>query len=137
MSRPGPFGNPYCLGFDEVERALERAAKGSGETYPPLNVEEPAEGRLRITVAVAGFPPEHLSVTLSDRELTVKGERPQQDDTRVFLHKGIAARGFQRSFVLAEGLEVESAQLGNGLLRIELRRVQRTPQIRQIPITMG
>lgn len=136
MSRPGPFGNPYCLGFDEVERALERAAKGSAETYPPLNVEEPAQGRLRITMAVAGFPPEHLSVTLSDCELTVKGERPQQDETRVFLHKGVAARGFQRCFVLAGGLEVESALLGNGLLRIELKRVRRTPQIRQIPITM-
>ena len=137
MSRPGPFGNAYCLGFDEVERTLERIAKASPEAYPPVNVEEPTEGRLRITVAVAGFAPEQLTVTLSDRELTIKGERPQPDDTRVYLHKGIAARGFQRSFVLAEGLEVEGARLSNGLLRIELKRFRPTPQIRQISITLG
>ena len=137
MSRPGPFGNAYCLGFDEVERTLERMAKASSDAYPPVNVEEPSEGRLRITLAVAGFPPEQLSLTLGDRELTIKGERPQPDDTRVYLHKGIAARGFQRSFVLADGLEVESARLSNGLLRIELKRVRPTPRIRQIPITLG
>ena len=101
MSRPGPFGSAYCLGFDEVERLLERMAKGASEAYPPVNVEEPQEGLLRITLAVAGFAPEQLSVTLTGRELTIKGERPQQDESRLFLHKGIAARGFQRSFVLA------------------------------------
>ena len=137
MSRPGPFGNPYCLGFDEIERMFERTAKMSADGYPPVNIEEPVEGRLRITLAVAGSPPDLLSVTLNGRELTVKGERPQQDDTRVFLHKGIAARGFQRSFVLADSLEIDGAFLGNGLLRIELRRVVRNPQIRQIPITTG
>ncbi len=137
MSRPGPFGNPYCLGFDEVERLLERLSKGTGDAYPPLNIEEPAEDRLRITLAVAGFAPENLSVTLTDRELTVRGERPQPQDGRVFLHKGIAARGFQRSFILAEGLEIEGAILSNGLLRIELRRRRQTPEIRQIPITLG
>ncbi|MBP6014843.1 MAG: Hsp20 family protein [Alphaproteobacteria bacterium] len=137
MSRPGPFGNPYCLGFDEVERLLERLSKGTADAYPPLNIEEPAEDRLRITLAVAGFAPESLSVTLTDRELTVRGERPQPQDGRVFLHKGIAARGFQRSFILAEGLEIDGAILSNGLLRIELRRRRQTPEIRQIPITLG
>jgi HSP20 family molecular chaperone IbpA len=137
MSRPGPFGNAYCLGFDEIERVLERMAKVSTEAYPPLNIEEPAEGVLRITLAVAGFAPEQLSVALTGRELTIKGERPQPGDTRVFLHKGIAARGFLRSFVLAEGLEVEGANLSNGLLRIDLRRVRQTHQIRQIPITLA
>jgi len=136
MSRPGTFGNAFCLGFDEIERTLERLAKTSSDAYPPVNVEEPAEGRLRITLAVAGFPPERLDVTLSDRELTVRGERPSQDESRVFLHKGIAARGFQRSFILAEGLEVEGARLSNGLLRIDLRRLHPTPEIRQIPITL-
>jgi HSP20 family molecular chaperone IbpA len=137
MSRPGPFGTPYCLGFDDVERVLERLAKNAPESYPPLNVEEPAEGQLRVTLAVAGFAPEHLNVTLSGRELTVRGEKPQgtEGDPRVFLHKGIAARGFQRSFVLADGWEVLQAALGNGLLTIDLRRVQATSQIRQIPIT--
>lgn len=137
MSRPGPFGNAYCLGFDEIERVLERMAKVSTEAYPPLNIEEPAEGTLRITLAVAGFAPEQLSVTLTGRELTIKGERPQPGDTRVFLHKGIAARGFLRSFVLAEGLEVDGAHLANGLLRIDLSRVRRNHQIRQIPITLA
>ena len=137
MSRPGPFGNAYCLGFDEIERTMERMAKASSEAYPPVNVEEPAEDRLRIVMAVAGFAPEQLTITLSDRELTVKGERPQPDETRVYLHKGIAARGFQRSFVLAENLEIEGAGLSNGLLRIELKRFRQTPQIRQIPITLG
>ena len=137
MSRPGPFGSPFCLGFDEVERLLERMAKASADAYPPLNIEEPGEGRLRITLAVAGFAPENLSVTLTDRELTVKGDRPQPNDGRVFLHKGIAARGFLRSFVLAEGLEIEGAILTNGLLRIEMKRRRQTPEIRQIPITLG
>ncbi len=137
MSRPGPFGNAYFLGFDEIERVLERMAKVSTDAYPPVNIEEPVEGALRITLAVAGFAPEQLSVTLTGRELTIKGERPQPGDTRVFLHKGIAARGFLRSFVLAEGLEVEGAQLSNGLLRIELKRVRQNHQIRQIPITLA
>lgn len=137
MSRPGPFGNAFCLGFDEIERVLERMAKAPPDAYPPVNIEEPAEGALRITVAVAGFAPEQLAVTLTGRELTIKGERPQPGDTRVFLHKGIAARAFQRGFVLAEGLEVERASLANGLLRIDLRRVRPNPQIRQIPITLA
>jgi HSP20 family molecular chaperone IbpA len=137
MSRPGPFGNAYCLGFDEVERAVERIAKASSEAYPPVNIEEPGEDRLRITLAVAGFAPEQLTVTLIDRELTIKGERPPPDETKVYLHKGIAARAFHRSFILAEGLEIEAARLGNGLLRIDLKRSRPTPQIRQIPITMG
>lgn len=137
MSRPGPFGNAYCLGFDEIERVLERMAKLSTDAYPPVNIEEPAEGALRITLAVAGFAPQQLSVTLAGRELTIKGERPQPGDTRVFLHKGIAARGFLRSFALADGLEVDGARLSNGLLRIDLKRVRQDQQIRQIPITLA
>jgi HSP20 family molecular chaperone IbpA len=136
--RTGPFSNPYCLGFDEVERLLERIAKSTGDAYPPLNIEEPAEDRLRIILAVAGFSPEQLTITLSDRELTVKGERPaEQQPGSVYLHKGIAARGFQRSFILAEGIEVEGAKLADGLLRIDLRRVRQSPRIVQIPITSG
>lgn len=135
MSRPGPFGNPYCLGFDDVERIVERLSKTTSEAYPPINIDEPAPGALRVTLAVAGFAPEHLSVTLTDRELTVKGERPPTSESRVYLHKGIAARGFQRTFVLADGWEVEMARLSNGLLTIGLKNVRRTPQIRQIPIT--
>lgn len=138
MSRPGPFGSPFCLGFDDVERLLERFAKAAPESYPPVNVEEPGEGLLRVTLAVAGFAPENLSVTLTDHELTVRGERPSPSgDTPVFLHKGIAARTFLRSFVLADGWEVGQALLSNGLLRIDLKRLRTTPQIRQISITLG
>ncbi|MDZ4738611.1 MAG: Hsp20 family protein [Alphaproteobacteria bacterium] len=137
MSRPGFLASPFFLGFDEMARLLERAAKNSPDAYPPLNIEEPADNILRITLAVAGFTPEHLSVSLSDRELTIKGERPQSPDGRVFLHKGIAARGFMRSFALAPGLEVQGAILRNGLLQVELKRVPRTYEIRQIPITIG
>lgn len=135
MSRSGPFGNPYCLGFGDVERILERVAKAAPEAYPPINIEEPAEGELRVTLAVAGFAPEHLTISLADRELTVKGERPTGGDARVYLHKGIAARGFVRTFVLADGWEVEGARLSNGLLRIDLRKLRPSPQIRQISIT--
>jgi HSP20 family molecular chaperone IbpA len=136
--RTGPFSNPYCLGFDEVERLLDRIAKGVGDGYPPLNIEEPSEDRLRIILAVAGFSPDQLTITLSDRELAVKGERPaDQQPGRVYLHKGIAARGFQRSFILAEGIEVEGANLADGLLKIDLRRVRQSPRIVQIPITSG
>lgn len=137
MSRPGPFGHPYLLGFEEIERVLDRLGKAPGEAYPPCNIEELSETHLRITLAVAGFAVEALSVSLTDRELTVRGERPQNEETRTFLYKGIAARGFQRGFVLAEGWEVESAKLVNGLLRIDLKRVRPQPTVRKIPITEG
>jgi len=135
MSRVGPFGHPHCLGFDEVERLVERLARA--DAYPPINVEEPAEDRLRLTMAVAGFAPEQLSITLAGRELTVRGERTQPPEGRTYLHKGIATRGFQRGFLLAENLEIEGATLSNGLLRIELKRRVQTPEICQIPITLG
>lgn len=137
MTRPGFLASPFFLGFDEIERLLERSAKNSPEAYPPLNIEEAAPDTLRITLAVAGFAPEQLSVTLCDRELTIRGERPETAEGRVFLHKGIAARGFLRSFALAQGLEVQGAQLANGLLRVELRRVRQNHEIRQIPITIA
>jgi HSP20 family molecular chaperone IbpA len=137
MSRPGPFGHPFCLGFDDVERLVERLARGQTDAYPPVNIEEAAEDRLRLTLAVAGFAPEQLSITLTGRELTVKGERAQPPEGRTYLHKGIATRGFQRGFLLAENLEVTAAELSNGLLRIELKRRLQNPEIRQIPITLG
>lgn len=136
MSRPGPFGHPYLLGFEEIERMLDRLAK-QAEAYPPCNIEELGEGHLRITLAVAGFSQETLQVVLTDRELCVRGERPQAEEDRTFLYKGIAARGFQRSFILAEGWEVEGARLLNGLLRVDLKRVKLAPDVRKIPITIG
>ncbi len=137
MSRPGPFGHPFCVGFDDVERLVERLARSQTDAYPPLNIEEPAEGRIRLTLAVAGFAPDQLAITLTGRELTVRGERTQLAEGRTYLHKGIATRGFQRGFLLAENLEVEGAQLTNGLLRIELKRCLPNLEIRQIPITLG
>lgn len=136
MSRPGPFGHPYLLGFEEIERVLDRLAK-QAEAYPPCNIEELSDGHLRITLAVAGFSPEALSIVLTDRELTIKGERPSGEEERTFLYKGIAARGFQRSFILAEGWEIEGARLLNGLLRVDLKRVKTAPDVRKIPITLG
>jgi len=115
---------------------LDRLTK-QAEAYPPCNVEELAEGLLRITLAVAGFSSETLTVTLADRELTIRGERPPGEEDRTFLYKGIAARGFQRSFILAEGWEVDGARLLNGLLRIDLKRVKTAPDVRKIPITLG
>ena len=135
MSRVGPFGHPHCLGFDEIERLVERLARA--DAFPPINIEDVADDRLRLTLAVAGFAPEQLSITLTGRELSVRGERAQPQEGRAYLHKGIAQRGFQRGFLLAENLEVESATLINGLLRIELKRRVQNPEIRQIPITLG
>jgi HSP20 family molecular chaperone IbpA len=136
MSRPGPFGHPNLLGFEEIERLLDRLTK-QAEPYPPCNVEELGEGHLRITLAVAGFSFEALSVVLTDRELTIRGDRPQGEEARTFLYKGIAERGFQRSFILAEGWVVEGARLLNGLLRVDLKRVKTAPDVRKIPITQG
>lgn len=137
MSRSGLFGHPYCLGFDEIERLVERLARAQTDAYPPVNIEDLAEDRLRLTLAVAGFAPEQLSVSLAGSELTVKGERIQPAEGRTYLHKGIATRGFIRVFLLAENLEIDGAMLANGLLRIELKRRHQTHEIRQIPITLG
>lgn len=135
MSRPSFPGSPFFLGFDEVERLLELAGRNAPEAYPPLNIEQFPDDRLRITIAVAGFSAEQLSVTVLDRELTVKGDRPAAGNEKVYLHKGIAARPFSRCFALASDLEVQSAALTNGLLRIDLKRVRKTHEIRQIPIS--
>ncbi|WP_134726189.1 Hsp20 family protein [Paracoccus luteus] len=127
-------GHPYLLGFDQLERLAERAAKGA-EGYPPYNIEHRAPDGFRITLAVAGFAEDDLTVTTEDRQLMIRGRQSDAADERVFLHRGIAARAFQRSFVLAEGIEVEAAALENGLLHIDLRRL--TPQgiVKSIPIS--
>ena len=136
MSRSGFPGSPFFLGFEEIERLLELAGRNTPEAYPPLNIEQLPDDHIRITIAVAGFAPEQLSVSVCDREMVVKGDRPSAGKEKVFLHKGIATRAFTRSFALASDLEVAAARLSNGLLRIELRRVRKTHEIRQIPITI-
>ncbi|MFB2531265.1 Hsp20 family protein [Paracoccus sp. p4-l81] len=130
------FGaHPWLLGFDQLERLVERTAKTGAEGYPPYNIEQAGEDAFRITLAVAGFAEADLAVAVEDRALVVRGRQAEGDAARVFLHRGIAARAFQRSFVLAEGVEVAGAQLENGLLHIELRRRVPDPVVQTIPIT--
>lgn len=129
-------GHPFLLGFDQLERLVERTAKAGQDSYPPYNIEQTGEGAYRITLAVAGFREEDLAITLEDRQLVIRGRQSEEAaEGRVFLHRGIAARQFQRAFVLAEGVEVSGAQLENGLLHVDLRRHQPEPTVRTIAIT--
>ena len=133
MARLSLFNSPFLLGFDDLERALDRVAKSSSDGYPPYNIERIGEDNLRITLAVAGFSREELSVTVEDTQLVIRG-RQDDDPTREFLHRGIAARQFQRSFVLAEGIEIVGAEVDNGLLHIDLKRPVPAAQSRTIEI---
>lgn len=138
MSRLGAFNSPLLLGFEHFERMLDQAAKVSGEGYPPYNIEQVSETRLRITLAVAGFAEEDLTVTREGDQLVVAGRQQDKDEAeRFFLHRGIAARQFQRSFVLAEGIEIEGAELKDGLLHIDLTRPLPESRVQTIPIRKG
>ena len=132
MSRMSMFNSPLLLGFDQLERTLDRLAK-SAEGYPPYNIEIVDENGLRITLAVAGFAIEDLVIELVENQLTVRGKQADDSD-RVFLHRGIAARQFQRAFMLADGIEVVGARLDNGLLAIDLVRPVAEPRMRTIRI---
>lgn len=142
MTRASFGSHPYLLGFDRIERLAERAAK-TADGYPPFNIEARGiEGgqphAFRITLAVAGFAEDHLQVTMEDRQLVIRGRQaPEEADNpeRVFLHRGIGGRAFQRSFVLAEGVEVTAAKLENGLLHIDLRRQVPDQIVQTIPIS--
>jgi len=135
MSRVPMFSSPLLLGFDQLERTLERLAKNA-EGYPPYNIERIGEHGLRITLAVAGFASDDLAIELVENQLTVRGKQAD-DSTRVYLHRGIAARQFQRAFMLADGIEVTGARLDNGLLSIELVRPHAEPRIQNIRIDSG
>ena len=128
------FNSPLLLGFDQFERTLDSVSKAASDGYPPYNVEQRGKSRLRITLALAGFSAEDLQVQVEDNKLVIRG-RQADDAERVYLHRGIAARQFQRSFVLAEGIQVTSAMLDNGLLHIDLERPEVTPAVRTIEIT--
>ena len=135
MNRSLIFDSPFLLGFDHTRSLIERAAKAAAESYPPYNVEDRGDGALRITLAVAGFSPDQLNVTVEDRQLVVAGRRDgagKSEDS--YLHRGIAARGFLRSFVLADGMEVEAATLEHGLLHIDLARPEPEKRVQTIPI---
>ena len=129
------FDSPYLLGFEHTRDLIERAAKASAESYPPYNVQALDEGDgVRISLAVAGFNRDQLSVSVEDRQLTVAGRKEGDDAGRAFLHRGIAARNFSRSFVLADGMEVRGAELEHGLLHIDVVRPEPASQLKTIPI---
>ncbi len=128
------FTSPMFLGFDHLEQMLERASKSAPDGYPPYNIEQTGPSGLRITLAVAGFTMADLQITQEDNQLVIRGRQSEEPGNRVFLHRGIAARQFQRAFVLAEGIEVRGAWLDNGLLHIDLARPQPEVRVRQIPI---
>ncbi|WP_340644868.1 Hsp20 family protein [Phenylobacterium sp.] len=135
MNRPIVFDSPFLLGFEHTRSLIERAAKAAAESYPPYNVEERAGGGLRITLAVAGFTTDTLQVTMEDRQLVVAGKRDEAGKAEdAYLHRGIAARGFIRAFVLAEHVEVVGALLEHGLLHIDLDRPEPDRLIKRIPI---
>lgn len=137
MTKLSLGSHPYMLGFEQLERLLERSAKSGNEGYPPFNIEQTSEGSYRITLAVAGFSESDLSITLEDRQLVIRGRQAEETDNRVFLHRGIAARQFQRSFVLADGVEVGEATMENGLLHIDLKRAQPETVVQAIKINKG
>ncbi|MEM9221085.1 MAG: Hsp20 family protein [Pseudomonadota bacterium] len=138
MSRMTPLSSPLLLGFEEIERVLDRVAKTGNDGYPPYNIERvssPEGDRLRITLAVAGFTRDQLTVTVEDKQLVIRGQQePEADNGRQFLHRGIAARQFQRAFVLAEGIEILTASLADGLLSIDLARPEPQRTVRTIEI---
>lgn len=139
MSRTPNLNSPFLLGFDDIERALDRVTRSSSDGYPPYNIERLARSgsspeMLRITLAVAGFTLDQLEVTLEERQLVIKG-RQQDEKERVFLHRGIAARQFQRTFLMAEGMQVLGAELVNGLLSVDLARPEPERIIQKISIS--
>lgn len=122
MTKISFASHPFLLGFEQLDRLVERTAKTGNEGYPPYNIEQSSDTAYRITLAVAGFRDEDLSITLEDSQLVIRGRQVDDSEGRVFLHRGIAARQFQRSFVLADGVEVAGANLENGLLHVDLQR---------------
>lgn len=124
MTKTALGSHPFLLGFEQLERLVERTAKSGNDGYPPYNIEQAGEHSFRITLAVAGFAEEDLSITVEDRQLVIRGRQSEETGERVFLYRGIAARQFQRGFVLADGVEVSGAALENGLLHVDLEQVR-------------
>ena len=129
--------HPYLLGFEQLERLVERTAKTGNEGYPPYNIEQTSQNSYRITLAVAGFAEEDLAITVEDNSLVIRGRQRDDSEDRVFLHRGIAARQFQRSFVLADGVDVGEAIMENGLLHIDLTRKVLESVVQTIKIRKG
>ena len=133
MTRVPLLSSPFLLGFERLEGMLERAARSADDGYPPYNIEQTSETSWRIVLAVAGFRPENLSVTVEDNQLVIAGAQPD-DKSKTFVHRGIATRQFQRRYVLADGIEVVHAGVENGLLTVDLTRPKTQPVIRKIDI---
>jgi len=136
MSRISVLNSPFLLGFEQVERTLDRIAKTAGEGYPPYNIEQTGDEGLRITLAVAGFSRDDLSIQVEDNQLVIRGKQ-QDDRERIYLHRGIAARQFQRTFVLVDGIQVTGADLDNGLLHVDLKRPVPEPHVQKIEIKVA
>jgi len=128
------FNSPFLLGFEQFERTIDRISKLSTESYPPYNIEQISSNLLRITIAVAGFEKTDLEINLEGNQLQIKGFKKEENDDRIFLHRGIATRQFQRNFVLAEGIEVEGASMENGLLSVDLSQPINTEESKKIEI---
>ncbi|HEB78855.1 MAG TPA: Hsp20 family protein [Rhodospirillales bacterium] len=137
MSRLTTFNSPFMLGFDHLENILNRLSKTSPDGYPPYNIEQIGEGALRITLAVAGFSMDNLNVSVEDNQLFIRGRAKEEGAERVFVHRGIAGRQFQRSFLLADGIEIKGAFLEDGLLNIDLFQKNPEPVVHTINIENG
>jgi HSP20 family molecular chaperone IbpA len=134
MTKTALGSHPFLLGFEQLERLVERTAKSGNEGYPPYNIEQFGDRSYRITLAVAGFSEDDLSITVEDRQLVIRGRQAEAGDDRIFLYRGIAARQFQRSFVLADGVEVKGAKMENGLLHVDLERAAPETVVQTIEI---
>ncbi len=135
MTKLSLGGHPYLLGFEQLERLVERTAKTGNDGYPPYNIEQSSEHAYRITLAVAGFRDEEISITVEDRQLVIRGRQVEEEEGRIYLHRGIAARQFQRAFVLADGVEVSGATMENGLLHVDLKRATPESVVQTIKIS--
>ena len=137
MPRNAFFSSPFLIGFDRLEEALDRLGHGAGDAYPPYNIEDLGGGRLTIVLAVAGFDESDLDVAVEGDRLVVQGRKGEAEPPRQLLHRGIAQRGFQRTFLLADGIEVVGARLADGLLTVDLARPAAIESTRRVPITGG
>ena len=137
MSKMTFASHPFLLGFEQLDRLVERTARSGNDGYPPYNIEQRGPNAYRITLAVAGFGEDDLEITVEDNQLVIRGRQSEEGDERVYLHRGIGARQFQKSFVLADGMEIEGACLDRGLLHVDLARVAPQSVVRTIEIRRG
>ena len=128
------FNSPFLSGFEQFERTVDRISKLSSDSYPPYNIEQLSSNLLRITIAVAGFEKKDLEISLEGNQLQIKGFRPEDDSDKIFIHRGIATRQFQRNFILAEGIEVDDASMENGLLFVDLSQPINNEESKKIEI---